>query len=182
MKKVIALIAVILALASCTKKQDPFEWSKNRVGHLTSDMKVYQLDSIYANDSIVRAVKGDEFSNGANLIEIFEKGGAHLLTLTPNQALDSTATIENIIIRDERFTTIKGITKSSSFKDINAAYKINSVDNMIDDAVIWVNDENFYFSISKDKLPTDVKFDINASIEKTMIPDDTKPQYLFVSW
>lgn len=182
MKKVIALVAVIIVLASCTKGQDAFEWNKNRVGHLTKDMKVYQLDSLYANDSIVRNVKGDEFSNGANKIEIFEKGGAHLLTLTPSEALDSTATIENIIIRDERFTTIKGITKNSTYKEISAAYKISSVDNMIDDAVIWVDDENFYFTISKDGLPTDVKFDISTSIEKTMIPADTKPQYLFVSW
>ena len=182
MKKVIALIAVIVVLASCTKDQDPFEWNKDRVGHLTKDMKVFQLDSIYANDSIVRAVKGDEFSNGANQIEIFEKGGAHLLTLTPSEALDSTATIENILIRDERFTTLKGITKNSTYKEISTAYKISSVDNMIDDAVIWVNDENFYFTITKDDLPTDVKFDISASIEKTMIPEDTKPLYMFVSW
>jgi PBP1b-binding outer membrane lipoprotein LpoB len=182
MKKVIALLAVIIVLASCSKSQDPFEWNKDRVGHLTKGMQVYQLDSIYANDSIVRQVKGDEFSNGANLIEIYEKGGAHLLTLTPSEALDSTATIENVIIRDERFTSIKGITKNSSYKDISAAYKISSVDNMIDDAVVWVNDENFYFSISKDNLPTDVKFDISASIEKTMIPENATPQYMFVSW
>ena len=182
MKKVIALVAVIIVLASCSKEQDPFEWSKERVGHLTKEMKIYQLDSLYANDSIVKSVKGDEFSNGANKIEIFEKGGAHLLTLTPSEALDSTATIENVIIRDERFTTQKGITKNSTYQEISTAYKVSSVDNMIDDAVIWVNDENFYFTISKDGLPTDVKFDISASIEKTMIPAETKPQYMFVSW
>ncbi|WP_213520462.1 hypothetical protein [Nonlabens sp.] len=182
MKKVVALVAVVVILASCAKSQDPFEWNKERVGHLTKGMKVYQLDSIYANDSIVRQLKGDEFSNGANLIEVYEKGGAHLLTLTPSEALDSTATIENIIIRDERFITSKGITKNSSYKDISAAYKISSVDNMIDDAVVWVNDENFYFSISKDYLPADVKFDISASIEITMIPAEAIPQYMFVSW
>ncbi|OUS14530.1 hypothetical protein A9Q93_07970 [Nonlabens dokdonensis] len=182
MKKVIGVLTLIIVLASCTKEQDPFEWNKDRVGHLTKGMQVHQLDSIYANDSIVRSVKGDEFSNGANLIEIYEKGGAHLLTLTPSEALDSTATIENIIIRDDRYTTLEGITKNSTFKEISAAYKVSSVDNMIDDAVIWVNDQNFYFSISKDELPTDVKFDISAKIEKTMIPGDTKPQYMFVSW
>jgi hypothetical protein len=182
MKKIIALIAVIIMIASCTKEQDPFEWNKDRVGYLTKDIKVYQLDSIYLNDSIVKQIKGDEFSNGPNLIEIYEKGGSHLLTLTPSSALDSTATIENVIIRDERYTTIKGITINSTYKEISTAYKVSSIDNMIDDAVIWVNDENFYFTISKDNLPTDVKFDIGATIEKTMIPDDVKPQYLFVSW
>ncbi|WP_124981149.1 hypothetical protein [Nonlabens xiamenensis] len=182
MKKVFLITFAIVLFASCADEQNPFEWSKDRVGHLTKGTQVYQLDSLYQNDSIVRAIKGDEFSNGANAIEVYEKGGAHLLTLTPSEALDSTAVIENIIIRDDRFITEKGITKNSSFKEIDEAYKISSVDNMIDDAVIWVNDQNFYFTISKEGLPTDVKFDISANIEKTMIPDDTKPQYMFVAW
>ena len=181
MKKTLLLLTFIMALTSCTKDQNPFEWNKDRVGHLTKDMMVYQLDSLYANDSIVKSIKGDEFSNGPAPIEIYEKGGKHLLTLTPLEA-DSTSTIEYIRIRDNRFKTLEGITIDSDFKTISAAYPVSSIDNMIKDAAVRINDQNFYFTIDKELLPDQVKFDMSADIEKTMIPDAAKPSYVFVSW
>jgi hypothetical protein len=182
MKNVFIILATVFVLASCSKKPDHFVWNKDQIGHITKTTQVYQIDSIYSNDSIVNRIKGDEFSNGANQIEIFEKGGEHLLSLTPSEALDSTATIENIIIRDSRYKTDKGITINSTFKQIDTAYKVTGIDNMIDDAVIWVDDQNFYFSISKEKLPSEVKYDMSSTVEKTMIPDDVMPQYVFVAW
>ncbi|MGB5981370.1 MAG: hypothetical protein WBG46_04430 [Nonlabens sp.] len=183
MKKLLLLFTVIIAFASCSKdEQNPFEWKKDRVGHITKETQVYQLDSLYANDSIVNPIKGDEFSNGANEIEIFEKGGKHLLTLTPTEALDSTATIENIILRDDRFKTKEGITINSTFAEISKAYNITGIDNMIDDAIIWVDDQNFYFAIIKEELPSEVKYDMTADIEKTMIPEGIKPERVFVAW
>jgi hypothetical protein len=182
MKHLALIVTIIFILTSCSKEPDHFIWNKDQIGHITKETKVYQLDSIYSNDSIVNPIKGDEFSNGASEIQIYEKGGKHLLTLSPSEALDSTAVIENIVIRDPRYKTDKGITMNSTFKEINTAYKITGIDNMIDDAIIWVDDQNFYFSIAKDKLPSDVKFDMSADIEKTMIPDTVTPQYVFVAW
>ncbi|WP_438961977.1 hypothetical protein [Nonlabens sp.] len=128
--KNIFLLLLVITIASCSKQQDPFEWSKDRVGHLTKEMMVYQLDSLYANDSLVKNIKGDEFSNGPSSIEVYEKGGKHLLTLTPLEE-DSTSTIEYIRIRDNRFKTLDGITIESDFKTISAAYPVSSIDNMI---------------------------------------------------
>ncbi|AZQ43696.1 hypothetical protein [Nonlabens ponticola] len=181
MKKVLILLAVVI-FASCADEQDPFEWSKDRIGGLTKDIQVRQLDSVFANDSIVRSVAGDEFVNGPNAIEIYEKGGVHLLTLTPYEAMDSTSTIENVRVRDNRYTTEKGITIDSNFKQISEAYNVSSIDNMINSAAVWINDENFYFTIDKDQLPADVKYDISAAIEKSMVPDTATPQYVFISW
>lgn len=181
MKNFLIALAAIIALASCNQEQNPFEWSKNRIGHITDSTQVYQLEALFKNDSIVKPIKGDEFSNGPADIEIYEKGGKHLLTLTPVEE-DSTATIEYIKIHDERYTTSKGINIKSSFKQINEAYKVNSIDNMIMDAVIHVDDENFYFTIDKDDLPNEVKFDMNATIEKNMIPDHVVPMSMLVTW
>ncbi|BAO55527.1 hypothetical protein [Nonlabens marinus] len=181
MKRLFLLVLVVVVFASCEKEQDPFEWNKDRIGMLTKDSKVYQIDSLFANDSIVTSTNGDEFMNGPNAIEIFEKGGTHLLTLTPYDS-DSTSTIENVRVRDERFATAKGVTIKSDFKTINEAYKVGDIDNMINSAVIWVNEENFYFTISKDVLPAETKFDITAPIEKTMIPDTATPEFVFISW
>ena len=182
MKKLLFIAVIAAVLTSCGKTQDPFEWNKDRVGLITKDTKVYQLDSLFANDSIINPIKGDEFSNGAADIEVYEKGGKHLLSISPLQALDSTSTIANIRIHDDRYKTEKGITINSTFKEIAAAYKISNVDNMIDDAVVWVNDQNFYFTVSKDNLPVEVKYDMSATVEKTMIPDNEKPVHVFVSW
>ncbi len=181
MKKLVLLIAVCLVIASCGKEQDPFEWSPERIGMLTKDAMVYQLDSLFAMDSIVNPVKGDEFASGPNAIEIYEKGGKHLLTLTPYDT-DSTATIENVRIRDNRYMTAAGITIDSDFKSISTAYKVSSIDNMFNSAVLWINDQNFYFTIDKETLPQEVKFDVTATIEETMIPDTATPEYVFISW
>jgi hypothetical protein len=181
MKRIFLLVLVIVVFASCKNEQDPFEWNKDRIGMLNKDSKVYQLDSLFANDSIVKAPKGDEFISGPDAIEIYEKGGKHLLTLTPYD-MDSTSVIENVRVRDERFTTAKGININSDFKTINDAYKVGSIDNMINSAVIWVDEENFYFTINKNVLPAEVKFDIAAPIDKTMIPDTAKPEFVFISW
>lgn len=181
MKKTLLLFILVIAITSCTKQQDPFEWNKDRVGHLTKEMMVYQLDSLYANDSLVKSIKGDEFSNGPSPIEIYEKGGKHLLTLTPIED-DSTSTIEYVRVRDNRFKTLEGITIDSDFKTISTAYKVSSIDNMIKDVVVRISDQNFYFSIDKALLPNEVQFDMSASIEKTMIPDTAAPKFVFVSW
>lgn len=181
MKKIFIIVATVVILASCDKKQNPFEWSKSRVGHVTDSTMVHELDALFANDSLVKSVKGDAFSNGPSDIEVYEKGGKHLLTLTPVE-VDSTSTIEYIKIHDDRYKTSNGITIKSNFKQISEAYKISAIDNMIMDAVIRVNDENFYFTIEKDQLPTDLQFDMNATIEKNMIPDDATIHQMIVTW
>lgn len=181
MKKTLLLLTLVITLASCSKDQNPFEWNKDRVGHLTKEMMVYQLDSLYANDSLVKSIKGDEFSNGPGPIEVYEKGGKHLLTLTPVEE-DSTSTIEYVRVRDNRFKTLEGVTIDSDFKTISSAYKVAGIDNMIKDVVVRITDQNFYFSVDKELLPDDVKFDMSAVVEKTMIPDSATPKYVFVSW
>jgi hypothetical protein len=180
MKKVLIVLSIVL-FASCAEEQDPFEWNKDRIGHLTKDTMVSELDSIYATDSIVNASGNEEYRNGPAPIEIYEKGGKHLLTLTAYDT-DSTATIENVRVRDARFTTEKGINIDSNFKEISEAYKVSSIDNLVNSAVVWIDDQNFYFTIDKEKLPTEVKFDITTPIEKTMIPDSAVPEYVFISW
>lgn len=181
MKKSLFFLLTIVVLSSCAEEQDPFEWNKERVGMLTKDAKVYQIDSLFAMDSIVNPAKGEEQSSDPGTIEIFEKGGKHLLSLTPYDS-DSTSTIENVRIYDNRYTTASGITIDSDFKTISEAYSVSSIDNMINSAVIWINEENFYFTIDKEDLPSEVSFDMTATIEKTMIPDTAKPEYVFISW
>ncbi len=184
MKKVFVILVAVVLIASCDNSQEenPYEWSKDNVGSITRETMVYQLDSLFVNDSIVNPMQGDEFGNGPGSIEIYEKNGKHLFSITPKEALDSTSTIDYIMIRDNRYTTAEGISLNSTFKEIDQAYKVTSVDNIIDDAMVRVDNQNFYFTISKETFPAEVRYDMDKAIEKTMVPDEVKPETIFVSW
>ena len=152
MKNFLLVIFIVFVMASCTKQQDPFLIEKHGIGFLTNSTTVNQLDSIFLNDSIVKFVGGDEFTGNINNIDIYDKVGNHLLVLTPDEALDSTAVISNIRIMDSRYKTAKNISIMSTFKDIQSNYKINRIDNLINSINVNVNEINAYFTIDK-KFP-----------------------------
>ncbi|WP_298495389.1 hypothetical protein [uncultured Algibacter sp.] len=181
-QSILGLIALSLLLLNCNKEQNPFEISKNHVGLLTDSTQVKDLKNIYANDSIVKFISGDEFTGNINNIEIFEKGGKKLLTLTPKRALDSTATIGNIRILDERYKTNKNLTTISTFKDIQENYKISRISNLINSIVIAIDEINVNITIDKKELPANLRFDMDLKFESTHIPENAKIKYFFVNW
>lgn len=184
MTKHILFICICCAiLLSCNKKeQDPFQIAKHNVGLLTDSTQVKDLEMIYANDSISRYIGGDEFTGNINNIEIFEKGGKLLLTLTPSEALDSTAVISTIKIEDPRYKTDLLVSKVSTFKDIKGNYKINSISNLINSVVISVNELNASFTIDKKELPSNLRFDMNIKFDAIQIPDNAKIKYFMLHW
>ncbi len=182
MKYSITAIIIGLLFVGCEKPQDPFLVQKHNVGSLTDSTQVKDLELIYASDSIVKFIGGDEFTGDIRAIDIYESGGAKLLELTPSQALDSTAVIENIRIMDSRYQTEKNITLISTFKDITDNYTISRIDNLINSAVISVNEINASFTIDKKELPANVRFDMELKIEETQIPDGAKIKYFMINW
>lgn len=175
-------IAFTLLLLSCNKTQNPFEISKQHIGLLTDSTQVKDLELIYPNDSVVKFIGGDEFIGNINNIEIFEKGGKQLLSLTPKFSLDSTSIISNVRILDERYKTDKNISTISTFKDIQDQYKISRISNLINSIVIAIDDINASFTIDKKELPANLRFDMDLKIEATHIPDGAKVKYFFVNW
>ena len=182
MKNLILALIITVSIVSCAKKQDPFLIEKHNIGNLTDSTQVRELESIFINDSIVRFVGGDEFTGNINNIDIYDKEGNHLLVLTPNEAMDSTAVIGNIRIIDSRFRTTKDISTLSTFKDIKDSYKINRIDNLISSINVNVNEINSYFTIDKKELPANLRFDMKMVIEASQIPDDAKIKYFMINW
>ena len=182
MKNLLLALIIIASIASCAKKQDPFLIEKHNVGNLTDSTQVKEIESVFLNDSVVKFVGGDEFTGNINNIDIYDKAGNHLLVLTPNEALDSTAVIDNIRIIDSRFRTSKNITTLSTFKDVKDSYKINRIDNLINSININVNELNAYFTIDKKELPASLRFDMKMNIEASQIPDDAKIKYFMINW
>ncbi|GGK33206.1 hypothetical protein GCM10007962_29480 [Yeosuana aromativorans] len=176
-----SLIIAITLFTSCKKEQDPFQISAQHVGLLTDSTQVKDLKAIYSQDSLVN-YEGDEFTGAINDIEIFEKGGKKLLSLSPRNASDSTSYIQSVRIFDPRFKTDNNISVASTFKDIANNYKITRIDNLINTVVVTVNELNASFTIDKKELPANMRFDRDLKIEATHIPDKAKIKYFFLNW
>ena len=95
------------------------------VGKLDKISLVRDLEVIYDQDSIVKDTMKLALGFGARSINIFEKSGSHLLTLTPNT--DSIPKVQNVRVNDPRFITEKGIGLNSTFKDIKEKYSIKKI-------------------------------------------------------
>lgn len=181
-KSIITLAVAALVCFSCSTKSENFSITNNSIGNLTSTTQLKDLETVFENDSIVKYVPGGEFTASINEVEIFEKGGKKLLTLSPETITDSTSVIKTIQIFDSRFKTNKSISKLSTFKDIQDNYKISSIDNLINSVVVSVNELNASFTIDKKELPSNLRFDMSLRIEASQIPDAAKIKYLFLNW
>lgn len=181
-KSILSVLIITILFSSCKKKEDPFLVQKNSIGFLSDTTQVKDLKMVFPNDSIVN-YKGDAtFQIPMNLVEVYEKGGNLLLTLTPNKIADSSATINNIRINDSRYKTEKGISMLSSFKNIQDTYKISKIDNLINSIVVSVNEINAQFAIDKTELPENLRYDMTSNFEASQIPDNAQIKYFFINW
>ena len=168
--------------SSCEKEQDPFLITANSIGMLNKDIKLNQLDSIFAQDSIVRHVSDSEMYRKSNEIEIYDSDGKKLLLLEPVQAFDTTSTVGFVQVLDPRFKTAKGLGTESTFKDIVENYDISRIENTLSAAVIFIDDLNVYVTIDKKQLPVELRYDTQTRIQASQIPDDAKIKYFMVDW
>lgn len=181
-KTMFTLLVISIIMTSCDKEVNPFLISKQSVGVLTDSTQVKDIKTIFANDSVVTKIAGDEFLGNVNDIEVYEKGGKHLMSLSPKQAFDSTATIGTVKITDSRYKTDKGLNTLSTFGDIKTNYKISSIENTLRNVVVFVNESNMYFTIAKQELPANLRFDMTKDIEAIQIPDAAKIKFFMIGW
>lgn len=181
-KNALLLFSVLIFFLSCQKDEDPYLISPNSIGKLTKDVQVKDLDSVFANDSIVRQVNEGELFRRNNEIEVYDNAGKMMLLLEPVQAFDSTSTIGFVQVLDSRFRTSKGLSTESTFKDIVENYSISRIENTLSAAVIFLDDINVYVTIDKKQLPAELRYDTATRIQASQIPDDAKIKYFMVDW
>lgn len=182
MKKLLALTITALAFIQCAKKEDPFLIQKDRIGTISKAYTIKQIDSVLVNDSVVKHVSGDEFTGRSTDIEVYEKGGKHLLSLTPSESLDDNAKVTIVTIKDERYKTDKGVGLNSTFKDFRTAYQVSKIDRLLNNINIEFKDQDFFITIDVDQLPSAYKFDYSTKIEEVSIPDGAKIKSLRLDW
>lgn len=181
-KSVIYIAIVSLFLTSCGKHQDPFLIQKQNIGNLTDSTQVKDLKTVFEKDSIASYKGTDEFTININNIDIYDKDGTALLTLSPERRSDSTSVVTSVRILDARYKTEKGISNASTFKDIEKAYTISKIDNLINTIVVSVKEIDVSFTIDKKELSSNLRFDRSIAIEASQIPDGAKIKYFFVHW
>ena len=181
-KSIFVLLSTCFLLLSCEEEADPYLISANSIGMLNKDVRISQLDSVFSGDSIVNQVSDGEFYKSSNEIEVFDPSGTKMLLLEPVQAFDSTSTVGFVQVLDPRFQTAKGLGPGSTFKDIVKNYNISRIENTISAAVIFIDDMNIYVTIDKKELPAELRYDTQASIQASQIPDEAKIKYFMVDW
>ncbi len=180
MKK-IPLFLLTLLLINCQKEKDlTFLIRKDSVGKLERTSLANDLETIYAKDSVVKDTIKLKLGSKAKKIKIYEKGGTHLLTLTPS--MDSVPKIENIRIYDPRFVTEKGVGLNSTFKDIKENFTIRKIVTSMNNVVIFLKGNDIYFTISKEELPASLRYSSSTNIEAVQIPDKARIKYLMIGW
>ncbi|MGY5848255.1 hypothetical protein ACW6QP_12665 [Salegentibacter sp. HM20] len=182
-RNLFSLLLISLVLFSCSKDEDnPFLITATQVGPIKKETRINQLDSIFAEDSLVSQTSGSQQLRSTDEIKIFEKGGKALLLLEPLQEFDSTSTIGYIRILDARYETKAGLNTGSSFKDIVENYNISRIENTLNAAVIFLDEINAYITIDKKELPADLRYDTDSRIRASQIPDDAKIKYFMIYW
>lgn len=176
--KSIVLLLAGSSLLSCGK-DSPFLITETQVGPLSQSTKVSELESIFAQDSLVRDSLAPGFGGSKAKIEVYEKGGTHLLTLTPSA--DSIPGIEHIQIIDPRYHTKDDIGLKSDFGEIEKHYEIRKTSTTLGSIVIFPKGSNLYFTIDKKELPGNIRYG-TARIEAVQIPSRAKIKYLMIAW
>lgn len=183
MKKTLLISTlIVLFFSQCDKGNDRFIIKNGAVGELTENIQMNQIDSIYANDSIVRLNPDINTLGTQGEVEIYEKGGVKLLLLSPDDINDPESLITTIQVFDDRFKTEKGLSKSSNFKFVKDNYTISSIESTIKSVIVSLNESDIYLIIDKKQLPENLRYDPSVTIEASQIPDDATFNYFMIEW
>ncbi len=180
MKNIILSLLFIFLLSACQKETDPrFSITAEGVGPITKSTTLAQLDVLFASDSIVKPSGASQGQSPSEVIRIFEKGGKHLLSVSPTT--DSIPGIANVRVHDPRFVTPEGVNVLSTFKDIREKLNVKKVITSLNNVVILIKDSDLYFTISKEELPAELRF-VSTDIDVIQIPDRASIKYMMVGW
>ena len=178
---IILAALIITGYSACKEEKDPyFLISSDQAGLLQRNISIGEAESLFQNDSLVRDTLQLSLGVGNGKLKVYERGGKHLLTLTPGN--DSIQNIEHVLIADPRFTTAEGIGLHSTFKDIKKEYEIDKIVTSLNNIVVLLKDSDIYFTIDKQELPAHLRYTKTRAIELVEIPDQAKLKYFMVGW
>lgn len=175
------LILGAFLMYNCSNN-NKYKIEKGKVGLVTQTTTVKELKDIFKNDSIVvnysEGALGDNYFQDDDEYLIYEKGGKHLLTIVPQEQLDSTSLIKSIEIHDPRFKTNEGINLNSTFSEINTTNNLRP-ESTLQSVTLFLDELNATIAIDKQELGLRDLSTQKVSLEQ--IPDLAKMKS-FVVW
>ena len=172
----------LILLTACELLEDSkFKVTNEQVGLLPKDTPAKEVENLFVEDSVVQ----DNYNDIPNVpeyskIKIYENGGALLLTLTPDKT-DSLGVIRHVRIEDPRYKSEAGISLESTFGDVQNKYTIKKITSTLNNVVVFVEETDLYFSISKEELPEDLRYGMQT-VEAVQIPEEAKIKYIMMGW
>lgn len=168
------LLILIISMVSCTNQDTAFSVTNEAVGPVTKATKISDLKALFkgATDSLIQTE--------ANNYVLFEKGGKKLMKLSAKK--DDKEVIDHIQFFDDRYTTQNGISLKSTYKDIQEAYTIKKINNMIDFIIVAVEESEIYFIIDKKHLSSEVRFSTTSRLEPTQVPGEAPIKHFMFAW
>lgn len=173
MKKILS-ITLFGVLISCSYSGKDFLLTNDSLGKIHKDTTIKQLDSIFAQDSIVKSAY--EYTNKQK-ISVYKKAGELLLEITPSEK----GTIEAIQVLDDRYTTSEGISLKSTFGDIRKKYPNLELDQTFKSLVIAPSNCDFYFIIDKSEVHKPA-LGFSDKITLDDIPNQAPIKYIMLNW
>lgn len=172
MKKLIGLIVLGLLLIQCS--EDPnTRIAKNQLGTINGKTSIEELDNLFKNDSVV---KFPEESDIFRDYRVYNKEGNHLITVKLDIDNDSVKGIELIKIFNEIYVTEKGISTTSTFKDLLDNYSISKIEPTINSVIVFIDEINATMVLDKKDLKM-TEFDM-SKISQDQIPDMAPIKYI----
>ena len=173
MKKYFLTAIALATLWACQNTNNEFLISNTNIGALQKNTLVQQLDSIFAKDSIVSSnVEGELRYASAERIMIFDKQGKELLEITPTTNDKGQKVIESVLVLSPQYTTEKGISLGSTFKELKEKYPNLEIEASIISVMITPKGQNFYFTLPKSALKS--AFNLGDTISKEQIDENAK--------
>lgn len=177
--KYVSLLIMLLVLTSC-EKDNKYIIAKNQLGNLNNSTKIHQIESLLQSDSVVKVspknAYGGAISSAVGEVKVFNASAPveQILSIKPHGALDSLSHIKSIRILSDRYKTKNGITIGSSFAEVKKHHNIDDIQSSLKSIIISLEDLNAFVSFDRKVLPGEVRFDLEADIKSTMIPNDAK--------
>lgn len=172
MKKLIGLLFLSLILVQCGQDKDTLIL-KNQLGKIKKNTRIEELDKIFKNDSI------EKFPSNSGIIReyrVFGINGKLDLVFTPLVRNDSMKGLDLVKIYSSRYTTEKGISTTSTYKDIADNYSIDKIEPSFSSAILFINEINATISLNKEDLGLE-EFNMN-DIRQDQIPDEAGIRYI----
>lgn len=177
--KNILVIIIVLILVSCQTTDDQYLITSKSVGLISESTTVNELSSLYPNDSIHKLQLDNSLSSVNTKYVLYSKEGDKLLELEPSSSAD-TSKIAQVEVISPKFKTNKGLNTDSKFKKVYDNYTISSIQKTLVNVIVNLKKEGIYLALDNENLPDDIKYDDEAVVKSTQIPDDAPIKYFWV--